>query len=51
MGLVLNALLSAKIIDPDPILHNVVPADFYNSKVTLKEGAYFGEAVPIRALK
>lgn len=51
MGLALNALLTAKVIDPYPALLSMSPADFTEGKLELKEGIKFGQPIFVRALQ
>ncbi len=51
VGLVLNALLQSKVLEPDPKLHLIEPSNLANATLELKEGAKFGSPFPVRALR
>jgi len=51
VGLVLNAYLAAKIMDPDPILTRVTPGQLSDGKVPLLEGITWGESSILRSLQ
>jgi hypothetical protein len=52
VGLVLNALLQAKLVDPAPELLLCTPGDLARGQLPgLKEGAKLGEPLDVRALR
>ena len=47
-GLVLNALVQARILEAEPALATLSPADLPNGRVRLKDGCWFGEPASLR---
>jgi hypothetical protein len=50
VGLVLNAYLAAKIVEPDPKLTRVTPGNLAAGQVPLMEGIKWGDPVSVRGL-
>ena len=48
VGLVLNALVQARILEAEPALATLSPADLPNGRVRLKDGCWFGEPASLR---